>query len=70
MFQSDKAVALVKSAPEKPSGKTAGGNSAFKTLLINFLSVGGDPLKLDKKYTKSIRCAVREISPCLLITDG
>ena len=44
--------------------------SAFKTLLINFLQAGGDPLKLEKKYTKSIRCAVREISPNLLLTDG
>lgn len=44
--------------------------SAFKTLLINFLSVGADPLKLDKKYKKSIRCAVREVTPQLLLTDG
>jgi len=34
------------------------------------LGVGGDPLKLDKKFTKPIRCAVREISPQLLLTDG
>lgn len=37
---------------------------------MNFLNVGGDPLKLDKKYKKSIRCAVREVSPQLLLTDG
>ena len=34
------------------------------------MNVGGDPLKLDKKYKKSIRCAVREIEPQLLLTDG
>jgi len=27
-------------------------------------------VKLDKKYKKSIRCAVREVSPQLLLTDG
>ena len=37
---------------------------------MNFLNVGGDPLKLDKKYKKPIRCAVREVTPQLLFTDG
>ena len=37
---------------------------------MNFLAVGGDPLKLEKKYKKSIRCAVREVEPQMLLTDG
>lgn len=32
--------------------------------------MGGDPFKLDKKYKKPIRCAVREVTPQLLLTDG
>lgn len=51
--------------PEAPASQ-----SAFKTLLINFLQTGGDALKLDKKYKKPMRCAVREVSPQLLLTDG
>ena len=45
-------------------------SSAFKTLLVNFLATGGDSLKLDKKYKKPMRCAVRDVSPKLLLTDG
>ena len=60
----------MKSAPKAANSGAAVSNSAFKTLLMNFLAVGGDSLKLDKKYKKSIRCAVREIEPQLLLTDG
>ena len=38
-------------------------NSAFKMLLINFLAANGDPLKLDKKFTKTIRVGVKEVQP-------
>ena len=45
-------------------------NSAFKMLLINFLAANGDPLKLDKKFTKTIRVGVKEVEPQFVLTDG
>ena len=61
MFVSEQSKEIVESAPKAANSGAEKSNSAFKTLLINFLAAKGDPLKLEKKYTKSIRCCVREI---------
>lgn len=45
-------------------------HSAFKQLLINFLACGGDTLKLDKKFRKTIRVCVKEVHPQFVLTDG
>ena len=71
MFRSGQSLALAKSAPKEVSHFDAtSSKSAFKILLANFLAVGGDPTKLEKKYTRSMRCAVREVSPQFILTDG
>ena len=36
------------------------GTSALKALLINFLESDGDLLKMNKKFTKPLKCAVNQ----------
>ena len=67
MFNTDTSQRIVANPP--PS-KASSSKSAFKLLLQNFLAVGADPLKLDKRYKKAMRCQVREIAPQFLLTDG
>jgi hypothetical protein len=44
--------------------------SAFKMMLMNFLQGGADPLKLDKKLTKTLRVGVKDVFPQFVLTDG
>ena len=44
--------------------------SAFKLLIMNFLSCNADSMKLDKKFRKTIRVCVKDVLPQFVLTDG
>jgi hypothetical protein len=59
-----------KSTVAKKGGNSQSSSSAFKTLLTNLLEVGGDTMKLNPKFTRPIKCAVKETYPNFVLHDG
>ena len=72
MFQSKESAQLAEKARSSKSTSVElnSNHSAFKQLITNFLACGGDKLKLDKKFTKTIRVCVKEVTPQFVLTDG
>ena len=72
MFQSKESAQLAQKAQSDKSTclELTSKYSAFKMMLMNFLSAGGDPLKVDKKFNKTLRVGVKDVFPQFVLTDG
>ena len=72
MFQTKESAQLLQKAQsDRPTClELTAKYSAFKMMLLNFLQVNGDPLKLDKKLTKTLRVGVKDVLPQFVLTDG
>jgi hypothetical protein len=61
---------MISAVKNQKGGETHKSQSAFKTLLINILECEGDFTKMNPKFTRPIKCAVKETGPNFLLHDG